>query len=145
MIWYMCNFSDCFSFLFFFILFFSIYLLVKFIQTMLFLNDYMYRMIICTWRLFLLCWPLFVQVYTILDLYRQVYTDLLAIPVIKGKKTEKEKFAGGDFTTTVEIYISASGRGIQVCSCTCVTIPWGLPYTFFPYLLMSHDCLRSAW
>jgi len=50
-----------------------------------------------------------------LDLYRQVYTDLLAIPVIKGKKTEKEKFAGGDFTTTVEIYISASGRGIQVC------------------------------
>ena len=57
----------------------------------------------------------FEQVYTILDLYRQVYTDLLAIPVIKGKKTEKEKFAGGDFTTTVEIYISASGRGIQVC------------------------------
>ncbi|RMX52849.1 hypothetical protein pdam_00011314 [Pocillopora damicornis] len=53
------------------------------------------------------------EVYTILDLYRQVYTDLLAIPVIKGKKTEKEKFAGGDFTTTVEIYISASGRGIQ--------------------------------
>lgn len=53
------------------------------------------------------------EVYTILDLYRQVYTDLLAIPVIKGRKTEKEKFAGGDFTTTVEIYISASGRGIQ--------------------------------
>lgn len=58
---------------------------------------------------------LFTQVYTILDLYRQVYTDLLAIPVIKGRKTEKEKFAGGDFTTTVEVYISASGRGIQVC------------------------------
>lgn len=56
----------------------------------------------------------FSQVYTILDLYRQVYTDLLAIPVVKGRKTEKEKFAGGDFTTTVEIYIAASGRGIQV-------------------------------
>ncbi|CAH3119198.1 unnamed protein product [Porites lobata] len=53
------------------------------------------------------------EVYTILDLYRQVYTDLLAIPVVKGRKTEKEKFAGGDFTTTVEIYIAASGRGIQ--------------------------------
>ncbi|XP_068687645.1 bifunctional glutamate/proline--tRNA ligase-like [Montipora foliosa] len=53
------------------------------------------------------------EVYTILDLYRQVYTDLLAIPVIKGRKTEKEKFAGGDFTTTVEAYIAASGRGIQ--------------------------------
>lgn len=58
----------------------------------------------------------FPQVYTILDLYAQVYTDLMAIPVIKGRKTEKEKFAGGDFTTTVEIFIAASGRGIQVCS-----------------------------
>ena len=63
----------------------------------------------------LLITVVFAQVYTILDLYSQVYTDLLAIPVIKGRKTEKEKFAGGDFTTTVEIYISASGRGIQVC------------------------------
>lgn len=48
-----------------------------------------------------------------LDLYRGVYEDLLAIPVIKGRKTEKEKFAGGDYTTTVEAFISASGRGIQ--------------------------------
>lgn len=53
------------------------------------------------------------EVYDILELYKQIYTDLLAIPVIKGRKTEKEKFAGGDFTTTVEAYISASGRGIQ--------------------------------
>jgi len=37
----------------------------------------------------------------------------LAIPVIRGKKTEKEKFAGGDFTTTVEAYIPAAGRAIQ--------------------------------
>lgn len=38
----------------------------------------------------------------------------MAIPVVKGRKTEKEKFAGGDYTTTVEAYISASGRAIQV-------------------------------
>ena len=37
----------------------------------------------------------------------------MAIPVVKGRKTEKEKFAGGDFTTTVEAFVSASGRGIQ--------------------------------
>ncbi|CAG0920425.1 unnamed protein product [Notodromas monacha] len=53
------------------------------------------------------------EVYTILNLYRRIYEELLAIPVIRGKKTEKEKFAGGDFTTTTEAYISASGRGIQ--------------------------------
>ena len=52
--------------------------------------------------------------HAILDLYSRVYTELLAIPVVKGRKTEKEKFAGGDFTTTVEAYISASGRAIQV-------------------------------
>lgn len=54
------------------------------------------------------------QVLQILDLYAQVYEELLAIPVVKGRKTEKEKFAGGDYTTTVEAFISASGRAIQV-------------------------------
>ncbi|GFU46023.1 hypothetical protein NPIL_628681 [Nephila pilipes] len=53
------------------------------------------------------------EVYTILDLYSQVYENLLAIPVIRGRKTEKEKFAGADFTTTTELYVSASGRGLQ--------------------------------
>lgn len=51
---------------------------------------------------------------TILEFYSQVYEDLMAIPVIKGRKTEKEKFAGGDYTTTIEAFVSASGRGIQV-------------------------------
>lgn len=37
----------------------------------------------------------------------------MAIPVVRGRKTEKEKFAGGDYTTTCEAYISASGRAIQ--------------------------------
>uniref|UniRef100_H2Z6K0 proline--tRNA ligase n=1 Tax=Ciona savignyi TaxID=51511 RepID=H2Z6K0_CIOSA len=53
------------------------------------------------------------KVLQILELYAQVYEDLLAIPVVCGRKTEKEKFAGGDYTTTVEAFISASGRGIQ--------------------------------
>lgn len=53
------------------------------------------------------------EVLQILDLYARVYEDLLAIPVVKGRKTEKEKFAGGDYTTTVEAFISASGRAIQ--------------------------------
>jgi prolyl-tRNA synthetase len=49
-----------------------------------------------------------------LDLYANVYTNLLAIPVIKGRKSEKEKFAGAEFTTTVEAYVAVNGRGIQV-------------------------------
>jgi len=46
-------------------------------------------------------------------LYASVYEDLLAVPVIKGVKTEMEKFAGGYATTTVEAYINGSGRAIQ--------------------------------
>jgi len=53
------------------------------------------------------------MVYAILDLYRRVYEDILAVPVIPGTKTEKEKFAGGLRTTTVEAYIDGSGRAIQ--------------------------------
>ncbi|KAL3904674.1 MAG: hypothetical protein SGARI_004819, partial [Bacillariaceae sp.] len=48
-----------------------------------------------------------------LELYKQVYQDLLCVPVIPGYKTKKEKFAGGHQTTTVEAYIPGSGRAIQ--------------------------------
>jgi len=69
-------------------------------------------------------------VYYILDRYAYIYEHLLAIPVIKGRKTPKEKFAGADFTTTVEAYISASGRAIQVLTapksvfCTVSRFSW---------------------
>jgi len=63
----------------------------------------------------------FVQVLDILDLYEYIYEKLLAVPVVKGRKTMKEKFAGGDYTTTVEAYIAASGRGIQVLYTACGT------------------------
>lgn len=53
------------------------------------------------------------EVIAILQLYARVYEELLAIPVIQGRKTEKEKFAGGLYTTTVEGYIPSTGRGIQ--------------------------------
>lgn len=53
------------------------------------------------------------QVMFILDLYERIFRELLALPVIKGKKTEKEKFAGGYYTTTCEGFIPTTGRGIQ--------------------------------
>jgi len=60
------------------------------------------------------------EVYKILDLYRQVYEDLLAIPVIKGFKSESEKFAGAKFTTSVEAFIPSTGRGIQGGTSHCL-------------------------
>lgn len=43
------------------------------------------------------------QVLDILELYRRIYEEFLAVPVTKGKKSELEKFAGGLYTTTVEV------------------------------------------
>ena len=41
-----------------------------------------------------------------MDIYAETYKNLLAIPVIKGVKSENEKFAGADFTTTCETFIA---------------------------------------
>ena len=49
----------------------------------------------------------------VLDIYKRVYEELLCVPVVKGKKTEVEKFAGGYYTTTVEAFIPTTARGIQ--------------------------------
>ncbi|GBG33715.1 Proline--tRNA ligase [Hondaea fermentalgiana] len=56
------------------------------------------------------------EVLDILDLYARVYEELLAVPVIKGRKSHKEKFPGGDFTTTVEAFIPCAGRAIQAAT-----------------------------
>lgn len=53
------------------------------------------------------------EVRHILGLYQRVYEELLALPVVPGIKSEKEKFAGGLYTTTVEGYVPTTGRGIQ--------------------------------
>ena len=52
------------------------------------------------------------EVKKIQDFYADVYKDMYAIPVIKGRKTEKEKFAGADHTLTVEIFLP-SGKAAQ--------------------------------
>ncbi|KAI9661689.1 MAG: hypothetical protein M1821_008927 [Bathelium mastoideum] len=49
------------------------------------------------------------EVLQILDWYADVYEELLAVPVVKGRKTENEKFPGALYTTTIESYIEANG------------------------------------
>jgi len=60
------------------------------------------------------------EVMDILALYRRVYEELLAVPVCPGRKSEAEKFAGGLYTTTVEAFIPATGRGIQGATSHCL-------------------------
>jgi len=60
------------------------------------------------------------EVAQILEFYARAYEELLAVPVIRGRKTEKEKFAGALFTSTIEAYIPESGRGIQAATSHCL-------------------------
>jgi prolyl-tRNA synthetase len=48
-----------------------------------------------------------------LEEYRKVLEDLLAVPVILGQKTEKEKFAGADRTYTIEGFMP-DGKALQL-------------------------------
>ncbi len=52
------------------------------------------------------------EVLQILEIYRQVFEELYAVPVIKGKKSEKEKFPGAVYTTSVETFLP-NGRAVQ--------------------------------
>jgi len=51
----------------------------------------------------------------ILDFYEDTYKEMYAIPVIKGMKTEKERFAGADYTLTIEIF-TPSGKSAQAAT-----------------------------
>ncbi|KAJ3843727.1 hypothetical protein EV361DRAFT_947282 [Lentinula raphanica] len=71
-----------------------------------------------------------VEVRQILELYRRIYEELLAVPVIPGIKSEKEKFAGGLYTTTVEGFIPTTGRGIQGATSHCLGQNFSRPEMF---------------
>ena len=51
-----------------------------------------------------------------IDLYTSVYQDILAVPVIRGRKSEREKFAGAEYTTSIECYISGASKAIQAAT-----------------------------
>lgn len=53
------------------------------------------------------------EVASILDIYKRTVEDELAIPVILGKKSEKEKFVGAVYTTTMES-IMPDGKALQM-------------------------------
>ena len=53
------------------------------------------------------------EVMAILEIYKKTVEEELAIPVITGKKTDKEKFVGAVYTTTMEA-IMPDGKALQM-------------------------------
>lgn len=56
------------------------------------------------------------EVIAICNLYKHIYEDILAVPVIQGKKTEYEKFGGAQYTLTCECYIPEANRAVQAAT-----------------------------
>lgn len=52
------------------------------------------------------------EVLLILDEYEKLVQELLAVPVIKGKKSDSERFAGAKYTTTIESFMP-DGKFLQ--------------------------------
>ncbi|MDH2899730.1 MAG: proline--tRNA ligase [archaeon] len=55
------------------------------------------------------------EVMQILSLYKRLLEELLAIPALNGKKSEKEKFVGALYTTTLESMMP-DGRALQMAT-----------------------------
>jgi len=55
------------------------------------------------------------EVMQILNIYEKVFEELYAVPVIRGTKTETEKFAGAKYTVSIEA-LMPNGKAIQAAS-----------------------------
>ena len=53
------------------------------------------------------------EVFQMLEIYRKMASELLAIPVLTGNKSELEKFAGAEYTTCIE-GLMPDGRALQM-------------------------------
>lgn len=54
-----------------------------------------------------------IEVYKVLEIYKNLYENILAVPMIDGIKTQSETFPGAEITTTIEGFLPDSGKGIQ--------------------------------
>ncbi|AYV84039.1 MAG: prolyl-tRNA synthetase [Hyperionvirus sp.] len=60
------------------------------------------------------------EIHEIISIYKDAYRLLLCVPVICGKKTSKETFAGAFETHTIETFIPSAGKAIQAATAHCL-------------------------
>lgn len=60
------------------------------------------------------------EVQTMINIYQETYQDILAVPVISGIKTDKERFGGALKTLTVEGFIPSVGKAVQAATSHCL-------------------------
>jgi len=96
-----------------------------------------------------------------LDQYHRLYEEVLAIPALRGRKPDHDKFPGADTTTTIES-LMPDGKSVQSCTShhlgssfaeafdltyvdedekeqVCHTTSWGLSWRALGALVMTHS------
>jgi prolyl-tRNA synthetase len=82
------------------------------------------------------------MVYNMLNEYKGVAQDLLAIPVIIGEKTPHERFAGGEITTTIE-GLMGDGKALQMG--TSHLLQQSFPASFDVAFQAEDGTKRTPW
>ena len=81
-----------------------------------------------------------------LEVYREIYEDYLAIPVVAGRKTESEKFAGADYTLTAEAMMY---NGVALQSATSHYFGNGFAKAFDVKFVNKNNeeeyCYQTSW
>ena len=81
-----------------------------------------------------------------LEVYREVYEDYLAMPVVQGRKTESEKFAGAEYTLTIE---SMMYNGVALQSATSHYFGNGFAKAFDVKFVNKENkdeyCYQTSW
>jgi len=76
------------------------------------------------------------------QIYKDIYQDLLAIPVVTGVKSESERFAGAERTYTVE-GLMRDGKALQMC--TAHVLAHSFPASFGVQYQAKDGTLQSPW
>ena len=86
------------------------------------------------------------EVMKILDIYKNTVEEELAIPVTTGKKSEKEKFVGAVYTTTMES-IMPDGKALQMGTSHFLGQNFSIPFEvkFADKDNIEHFAWQTSW
>ena len=86
------------------------------------------------------------EVIKILDIYKNTVEEELAIPVTTGKKSEKEKFVGAEYTTTMES-IMPDGKALQMGTSHFLAQNFSKPFEvkFADKNNVEHFAWQTSW
>ncbi|QUC63846.1 proline--tRNA ligase [Nitrosopumilus sp. K4] len=86
------------------------------------------------------------EVMKILDIYKNTVENELAIPVVTGKKSEKEKFVGAVYTTTMES-IMPDGKALQMGTSHFLGQNFSIPFEvkFADKDNVEHFAWQTSW